>query len=94
MIAIECDGEPQMSHEYVRKIRPRLKVGCELDHHGTFRSSSACGRSSTSTRMHSLRVHHLKHEQVPIHKTLMTEGRSGIGMVILVECAAGFEVGP
>jgi len=27
VIAIECDGEPAMSHEYVRKTRPRFKVG-------------------------------------------------------------------
>jgi hypothetical protein len=27
VIAIECDGEPALSHEYVRKTRPRFKVG-------------------------------------------------------------------
>jgi hypothetical protein len=27
VIVIECDGEPEMSHEYVRKNRPRFKVG-------------------------------------------------------------------
>jgi alpha-L-fucosidase len=27
VIAIECDGEPALSHEYVRKNRPRFKVG-------------------------------------------------------------------
>ncbi len=27
VIAIECDGEPEMSHQYVRKTRPRFKVG-------------------------------------------------------------------
>jgi alpha-L-fucosidase len=27
VIAIECDGEPAMSHEYVRKNRQRFKVG-------------------------------------------------------------------
>ncbi len=27
VIAIECDGEPAMSHEYVRKTRPRFKIG-------------------------------------------------------------------
>jgi len=27
VIAIECDGEPTMSHEYVRKTRPRFNVG-------------------------------------------------------------------
>jgi alpha-L-fucosidase len=27
VIAIECDGEPALSHEYVRKNRPRFKIG-------------------------------------------------------------------
>ena len=27
VIAIECDGEPALSHEYVRKTRPRFKIG-------------------------------------------------------------------
>ncbi|PYV46521.1 MAG: alpha-L-fucosidase, partial [Acidobacteria bacterium] len=27
VIVIECDGEPELSHEYVRKTRPRSKVG-------------------------------------------------------------------
>src|SRR5882672_789903 len=27
VIAIECDGEPMVNHEYVRKARPRFKVG-------------------------------------------------------------------
>ena len=27
VIAIECDGEPEMSHEYVRRTRPRFTVG-------------------------------------------------------------------